>query len=82
MPMARDLGKYGIRAVSIAPGSFDTVLLKRVPEKALKSMLNQMPLGRLGQPDEYAHLVTTVIENAYLNGVILRIDGGFKLPNL
>jgi NAD(P)-dependent dehydrogenase (short-subunit alcohol dehydrogenase family) len=80
--MARDLGKFGIRVVSIAPGIFMTPLSHHMPEKVLQRLNADTPLGRPGVPEEFSHFVRTIIENGYLNGVHLRIDGGIKFSNL
>ncbi len=82
MPMARDLGKFGIRVVAIAPGIFETPLVAAMPEKVKKILQKDTPMNRLGLPDEFAHFVKSCIENSYLNGVHLRIDGAAKLSNL
>ena len=82
LPMARDLGRYGIRVVSIAPGIFDTPLGDEMPDKLMQGLVSFTPMGRAGIPDEFAHLACTVIENEYINGVRLRIDGAIKLGYL
>ena len=81
MPMARDLGKFGIRVMAVAPGLFNTPMptlgtsYKGNQEKKRKLMLMSTPMGRPGEPDEFAHAVTACIENAYLNGVTIGVDG-------
>ena len=82
LPMARDLGKFGIRVVAIAPGIFMTPLSHMMSDKVLKVLNADTPLGRPGQPEEFSHFVKTIIENSYINGVHLRIDGGIKFSNL
>ena len=82
MPMARDLGKFGIRVVAVAPGIFATPLGAAMPESVQKRLAKDTPMGRFGLPDEFAHFCGTCIENGYLNGVHLRIDGATKLSNL
>jgi NAD(P)-dependent dehydrogenase (short-subunit alcohol dehydrogenase family) len=80
LPVARDLAEHGIRCVTIAPGLFETALLEGIPEtgiQALKGALLFPP--RPGNPEEFATLVRQVIENAYLNGTCLRLDGGARL---
>ena len=61
LPMARDLGKYGIRVVSIAPGAIDSEIMKNVPEKALKkyqSTLERLtPMKQNGKPEDFSHFV-------------------------
>ena len=80
--MARDLGRYGIRVISIAPGIFETPLSHSFPEAIKKRLNADTALNRSGQPDEFASFVRTCIENGYLTGVHLRIDGGTKFSNL
>ena len=82
MPMARDLGRYNIRAVAIAPGIMWSPMSDQMPEKVRKSLLADTPMGRMGRPEEFAHFAGAVIENSYLNGVHLRLDGATKFSNL
>mmetsp|Transcript_7464 Transcript_7464/g.12617 ORF Transcript_7464/g.12617 Transcript_7464/m.12617 type:complete len:261 (-) Transcript_7464:58-840(-) len=86
LPMARSLGKFGIRAVAIAPGVINTPITKKTGSPAEKKVeelfLKDSPIGRSGEPFEFAHFAQSVIENAYVNGVHLRIDGGMRLGNL
>jgi 3-hydroxyacyl-CoA dehydrogenase/3-hydroxy-2-methylbutyryl-CoA dehydrogenase len=80
LPIARDLAREGIRVVTIAPGLFDTPLLAGLPEPARISLGQQVPFPpRLGQPDEYAHLVQAIIENPMLNGETIRLDGAIRM---
>ncbi len=81
MPMARDLGKFGIRVVSIAPGLFETPMSDMIAPSVAQRLKADTPLGRYGKPDEFAHFACTVIENGYINGVTLRIDGAIKMSN-
>ena len=82
LPMARDLGRFGIRAVSIAPSIFETPLGDGFPEKVREVRLSETPMKRFGDPKEFAHLVGSVVENTYVNGVTLKINGATKLSNL
>ena len=84
LPMARDLGKYGIRAVTIAPGTFETPIMKNNPnmDKIKKTLSAMNPMGRMGVPSEFAHFCSSIVENSYINGVHLRIDGATKLAHL
>ena len=84
LPMARDLGRYGIRAVTIAPGVFATPIGKKTTQnEALIHALEKMsPMGRFGQPDEFALFVKMIVENGYLNGVRLRVDGATRIAHL
>lgn len=80
LPAARELARYGIRVVTIAPGIFDTPMLAGLPEKARLSLGEQVPFpSRLGQPEEYAALAQHIIENAMLNGAVVRLDGGLRM---
>lgn len=82
LPMARDLGRFGIRVVAVAPGIFETPMSHSFPDAVKKRLNADTALNRAGQPDEFAHFVRTIIENGYLTGVHLRIDGGTKFSNL
>ncbi|XP_050355068.1 3-hydroxyacyl-CoA dehydrogenase type-2-like [Nymphalis io] len=76
LPIARDLAPQGIRVVTIAPGFFDTPLITYLPEKMIEFVKRMTPFpSRLGKPAEYAHLVTSIIENPMLNGEVIRLDG-------
>lgn len=80
LPMARELARYGIRVMAIAPGIFDTPLLGKLPEPARQSLAQQVPFPpRLGQPDEYAALARHIIENVMLNGEVIRLDGAIRM---
>jgi NAD(P)-dependent dehydrogenase (short-subunit alcohol dehydrogenase family) len=80
LPMARELGPYGIRVVTIAPGVFDTPLLASLPEAARSALAEQVPFPpRLGRPEEFAALVAHCIANPMLNGAVLRLDGGLRM---
>ena len=82
LPMARDLGRFGIRVVAVAPGIFETPMSHTFPEAIKKRLNADTAINRAGQPDEFAHFVRTIIENGYITGVHLRIDGGTKFSNL
>jgi NAD(P)-dependent dehydrogenase (short-subunit alcohol dehydrogenase family) len=78
--MARDLARYGIRVMAIAPGMFRTPLLAGLPREAIEALEKQVPHpARLGDPPEYAQLVVQIIENAYLNGEVIRLDGALRM---
>jgi len=80
LPIARDLARFGIRVVTIAPGIFDTPLLAGLPEEARASLGTQVPFPpRLGRPEEYASLVGQIVENEYLNGETIRLDGAIRM---
>ncbi len=80
LPIARELARFGIRVMTIAPGIFDTPLLGNLPEPARISLGQQVPFpSRLGRPDEYAALARHIIENQMLNGEVIRLDGGIRM---
>jgi NAD(P)-dependent dehydrogenase (short-subunit alcohol dehydrogenase family) len=80
LPMARELASSGIRVVTIAPGIFHTPLLAALPEAAQASLGQQVPFPpRLGRPEEYAALVTQIVENGMLNGETIRLDGALRM---
>jgi NAD(P)-dependent dehydrogenase (short-subunit alcohol dehydrogenase family) len=81
LPAARDLSVVGIRVVTIAPGLFDTPLLGMLPEEQ-RDQLGQSVLfpKRLGRPDQYGQLVVQIVQNSYLNGEVIRLDGGIRMP--
>lgn len=80
LPIARDLSSCGIRVMTIAPGLFETPLLGKLPAKVKEHLGKQAPFpNRLGNPDEYAHLVQTIIENQMLNGEVIRLDGAIRM---
>lgn len=77
---ARDLAGKGIRVCTIAPGTFDTPLLNRLPEEVLTSLAKTVPHpSRLGEPDEYAKLALHIIDNGMLNGETIRLDGAIRM---
>src|ERR1051326_516823 len=80
LPIARELARYGIRVMTIAPGIFDTPMLAGLPEPARLSLGQQVPFPpRLGRPAEYAALAKHIIENEMLNGEVIRLDGGIRM---
>lgn len=82
LPLARELARYGIRIVTIAPGVFHTPLLAGLPEAALQSLSQQAPFPpRLGKPEEYAALVQHIIENNMLNGETIRLDAAMRMAS-
>jgi NAD(P)-dependent dehydrogenase (short-subunit alcohol dehydrogenase family) len=81
LPMARDLGVVGIRVMTIAPGSFDTPIFGFAGDDMKEGLASIVPFPtRMGDPDEYAQLVQHIVENAYLNGEVIRIDGAVRFP--
>lgn len=80
LPIARDLASKQIRCVSIAPGTFDTPMLAGLPEEARQGLAADIPHPhRLGSPPEYAALVRHIVENSYLNGEVIRLDGSLRM---
>lgn len=80
LPIARDLSRSLIRVCTIAPGLFKTPLLGSLPEEAQKSLGQQVPHpARLGDPDEYGALAVHIVENAMLNGEVIRLDGAIRM---
>jgi len=81
LPLARDLARYHIRANAIAPGLFRTPLLEGLPQQVQEELGANVPCpSRLGDPDEFAHLVQSVVENPMINGEVIRIDGALRMP--
>lgn len=80
LPIARELARYGIRVCTIAPGIMETPMLAGLPEAAQASLGEQVPYPqRLGRPDEYANLVMHIVDNGYLNGETIRLDGAIRM---
>jgi NAD(P)-dependent dehydrogenase (short-subunit alcohol dehydrogenase family) len=80
LPIARELAKFGIRVMTIAPGIFETPMLQGMSEELRASLGAQVPFPpRLGKPDEYAALVRHIVENEMLNGEIIRLDGAIRM---
>jgi NAD(P)-dependent dehydrogenase (short-subunit alcohol dehydrogenase family) len=80
VPAARDLAQYGIRVNTIAPGIVDTPMLATVAEEVRASLAQEVPFPqRLCRPDEFAQLVTMIIEHDYLNGETIRMDGALRM---
>jgi NAD(P)-dependent dehydrogenase (short-subunit alcohol dehydrogenase family) len=80
LPMARELSRFGIRVMSVAPGIFWTPMVDGMPEHIQESLSASIPFpSRLGRPEEFAELVGSIIENPYLNGTTIRLDGAVRL---
>ncbi len=80
LPIARELARYGIRAMSIAPGIFETPMVGQIPPEIAESLGKMVPFPpRLGRPDEFASLVRQIIENPMLNGEVIRLDGAIRM---
>jgi NAD(P)-dependent dehydrogenase (short-subunit alcohol dehydrogenase family) len=81
LPAARELARFGIRVVAIAPGLFATPLLGELPQEVQSTLAASIPNpARLGRPAEFADMVMAVIRNDYLNGEVIRLDGAMRLP--
>jgi NAD(P)-dependent dehydrogenase (short-subunit alcohol dehydrogenase family) len=80
LPIARELAQFGIRVLTIAPGLFLTPLLANLPQEAQDSLGAAIPFPkRLGAADEYASLAMHMIDNPYLNGEVVRLDGALRM---
>ena len=80
LPIARDLAQYKIRVMTIAPGLFYTPMFEALPVETIASLGSQTPHpSRLGKPEEYAALVSHIIENPMLNGETIRLDGAIRM---
>jgi NAD(P)-dependent dehydrogenase (short-subunit alcohol dehydrogenase family) len=80
LPIARDLGRHGIRVVTIAPGPADTPMLAQLRDDIRESLEQQIPFPkRLGRPEDFAALVKHIVENEYLNGEVIRLDGALRM---
>jgi NAD(P)-dependent dehydrogenase (short-subunit alcohol dehydrogenase family) len=80
LPIAREFARFGIRVVTIAPGTFNTPMVEGLPEDARESLGKQVPFpSRLGEPAEFAALAKHIIENRMLNGEVIRLDGAIRM---
>ena len=80
LPIARELARFGIRVMTIAPGIFATPMLMAMPQEVQDSLGASVPFpSRLGQPDEYASLAMHIIGNVMLNGETIRLDGAIRM---
>lgn len=81
LPVARELARFGIRVVTIAPGIFETPMMAGLPQEVQDTLGKGVPFPpRLGRPPEYAALVKHVCENTMLNGEVIRLDGALRMP--
>jgi len=81
LPVARELARYGVRVVTIAPGIFETPMMAGLPRDVQDSLGQGVPFPpRLGRPPEYAALVRHICENTMLNGEVIRLDGALRMP--
>ena len=80
LPMARDLAQHGIRVCTIAPGLFNTPLMRTLPEPVQQSLAASIPFpSRLGKPEEFAELACHIVSNGPLNGEVIRLDGALRM---
>lgn len=80
LPAAREFARFGIRVLAIAPGLFLTPLLEGLPQETKDGLAAAIPNpARLGRPEEFASLVLTMVENDYLNGEVVRLDGALRM---
>ena len=80
LPMARELARFGIRVLTVAPGIFWTPMVDGMPDDVQQSLAASIPFpSRLGKPEEFADLVAYILGNTYLNGETIRLDGATRL---
>ncbi len=80
LPAARELARFGIRVMTIAPGLFATPMLMGMAQEVQDSLAASVPFPqRLGRPEEYADLVLTIVDNVMLNGETIRLDGAIRM---
>jgi NAD(P)-dependent dehydrogenase (short-subunit alcohol dehydrogenase family) len=80
LPIARELARWGIRVMTIAPGIFETPMLLGMPQEVQDALGRMVPFPpRLGRPPEFAALVRHIIENLMLNGEVIRLDGAIRM---
>ena len=80
LPIARELARYGIRVMTIAPGIFETPMMGQIPPDIAQSLGKMVPFPpRLGRPAEFASLVREIVSNVMLNGEVIRLDGAIRM---
>ena len=80
LPAARELARYGVRVVAIAPGVFETPMVEGLPQNVRDSLAASVPFpSRLGRPAEYAALVLHLCQNSMINGEVIRLDGALRM---
>jgi NAD(P)-dependent dehydrogenase (short-subunit alcohol dehydrogenase family) len=81
LAVARDLAREGIRVMAIAPGPFETPMMEAAPDDLRIALQEKIPFpSRFGRPDEYGALVCHIVENEFLNGEVIRLDGAVRMP--
>jgi len=79
LPVAREMAPKGIRVMTIAPGIMATPMLLGMPDEVQEALNKSVPCGRMGKPEEYADLVNHIVNNAYLSGEVIRMDGALRM---
>jgi NAD(P)-dependent dehydrogenase (short-subunit alcohol dehydrogenase family) len=81
LPLARELARFGVRVVTVAPGIFETPMMAGMPQDVQDALGQSVPFpSRLGRPSEFAALVRHICENTMLNGEVIRLDGALRMP--
>ena len=81
LPIARDVASFGVRVVTIAPGTFLTPAMEQLPEAGRQTFAEMQPFPkRLGHASEYASLVEQIVDNSMLNGEVIRLDAAVRFP--
>lgn len=81
LPAARELARFSIRVMAIAPGLFETAMSAGLPDDIRAEICKSIPFpSRMGMPDEYARLVQQIVENSMLNGTVIRLDASARMP--
>ncbi len=80
LPIAREFARIGVRVMTVAPGVFHTPMVDGMPEQVYQSLCAQVPYpSRLGRPEEFADTVAFILQNRYMNGSTIRVDGAIRL---
>ncbi len=79
LPVAREMAPKGIRVMTVAPGIMATPMLLGMPDEVQEALNKSVPCGRMGKPEEYADLVNHIVNNAYLSGEVIRMDGALRM---
>jgi 3-oxoacyl-[acyl-carrier protein] reductase len=78
---ARELGPQGIRVAAVCPGFVETPILQSIPQPVLQKMIDKVPVGRLGKPEEIAAVYAFLASDdaSYVNGAVIEVSGGIML---
>ncbi len=79
LPIAREMASKGVRVMTIAPGIMATPMLMGFPQEVQDALNASVPVGRMGKPEEFAALAAHIVENAYLSGEVIRMDGALRM---